>query len=218
VDAADFDRLNQWTWHLHSGYAVRRQKGRVILMHREIMQPPQGMVVDHKNHNKLDNTRANLRVCTRQENVCNRAKTGNTSSRFIGVYYCKDRDKWRAEIQFEGKPTFLGYFTEEIEAARAHDRAAVQYFGEFAPLNLPEEWPPDRRAQVYAQAEEQRRRISAGRRPAGRKDRRRAASRKPRSAGRKKAAAKGTERSRTKRAAKNEKSRQKSPARSRAGV
>ena len=202
VDAADFEWLGRWTWHLRNGYAVRREKGRAILMHREIMQPPQGMVVDHKNHNKLDNTRANLRVCTRQENVCNRTKTGNTSSRFIGVYYCKDRDKWRAEIQFEGKPTFLGYFPEEIEAARAHDRAAVQYFGEFAPLNLPEEWPAERRAQVYAEAQEQRRQMSAGAKPAGDEGRKTTAGKKPRSPGRKKAATKGTARSRRKRAAK----------------
>ena len=181
VDAADFDWLNQWTWHLRNGYAVRCEKGKVIFLHREIMQPPEGKVVDHKNHNKLDDTRVNLRTCTRGENARNHAKMGNTSSRFIGVYYCKDRDKWRAEIQFEGKPTFLGYFTREIEAARAHDRAAVAYFGEFAPLNFPQEWPPQRRAQVYAQAQEQRRRISARRRPAGRKDRRRTAGRKPRS-------------------------------------
>ena len=156
------------------------REGEGDLLHREIMQPPEGKVVDHKNHNKLDDTRVNLRTCTRGERGT--AQDGDTSSRFIGVYYCKDRDKWRAEIQFEGKPTFLGYFTREIEAARAHDRAAVAYFGEFAPLNFPQEWPPKWRGQVYAQAQEQRRR----RRPeggCGASTAERTAGREPRSAG-----------------------------------
>jgi hypothetical protein len=142
VDAADFEWLSQWTWHLCGGYAVRRRNGKAIFMHREIMQPPKGMVVDHLNRNKLDNTRVNLRVCTHRENACNREKKRGTSSRFKGVGFRKDRDKWYAAIKFGPKPIFLGYFTEEIDAARAYDRAAVEYFGESARLNFPEEWPP----------------------------------------------------------------------------
>jgi len=151
VDAADFEWLNQWTWGLHNGYAARHHKRKVIFMHREIMQPPQGMVVDHVSRNKLDDTRTNLRVCTHRENACNRDKQRGTSSRFKGVGRCRDTDKWYARIMFEGKPIFLGYFTEEIEAARAYDRAAVEYFGESARLNFPGEWPPERRLEVYAQ-------------------------------------------------------------------
>jgi hypothetical protein len=151
VDAADFDRLNQWTWRLRGEYAARWHKGKAIYLHHEIMQPPEGMVIDHMNRNKLDDTRANLRACTLRENARNRDKERGTSSRFRGVRYCKDRDKWRAQIGFEGKPIFLGYFTEEIEAARAYDRAAAAYFGESARLNFPEEWPPQRRQEVHAQ-------------------------------------------------------------------
>ena len=151
VDAADFERLSQWTWHLSGGYAMRRQKGKAIFLHREIVRPPKGMVVDHVNRNKLDDTRANLRVCTLRENACNRDKKRGSSSRFIGVRYRKDRDKWRAEIRFEGKPIFLGHFAEEIDAARAHDRAAVEYSGASARLNFPGEWPAERCQEVQAQ-------------------------------------------------------------------
>ncbi len=204
VDAADFDRLNQWTWHFHNGYATRRDRGKTIYLHRAIMQPPPGMVVDHTNHNKLDDTRANLKVCTQQENLRNSDKRRGTASRFRGLYFCKRTSKWCPRVKFQGKYIYLGSFAEEIDAARAHDRGAVAYFGASARLNFPQEWPAERRAPVYAQAQEQRRRISARRRPAGRKDRRRTARSKPRSTGRKKAATKGAERSRTKRPAKNE--------------
>ena len=151
VDAADFGWLNQWTWHLRGGYAVRLEKGRLIFMHREIMRPPKGMIVDHKNRNKLDDTRDNLRVCTRQENMRNRGKRRGTSSRFKGVCYSKKHDKYFASVYDKREQLFLGLFTDEIEAARAYDSKAVELFGEFARLNFPEEWPTQRRAEIYAQ-------------------------------------------------------------------
>ena len=150
VDTADFEWLNQWTWRLHGGYAMRRCQGKVIYMHREIAQPPEGMVVDHLNHNKLDNTRANLRACTHRENAYNSAKRRGTVSRFRGVRRPRNRSKWHALLRVEGKPIYLGSFAEEIEAARAYDRAAVEHHGDSANLNFPEEWPPQRRQQVYS--------------------------------------------------------------------
>ena len=151
VDAADYEWLSQWTWHVQNGYAVRYGK-KVIFMHREIMQPPDDKLVDHRNHNKLDNTRINLRVCTHQENMQNTRKRSGTTSRFIGVCHCKSckNKKWRAAIQWKRKPLHIGYFAEEVEAARAYDHKAVELGGQFARVNFPEEWPPERRAQVYA--------------------------------------------------------------------
>jgi len=151
VDAADYEWLSQWTWHIQNGYAVRYGK-KVIFMHREIMQPPDDKLVDHRNHNKLDNTRRNLRVCTHQENMQNTHKRSGTTSRFIGVCHrrsCKKK-KWRAAIQWKRKPLHIGYFAEEVDAARAYDHKAVELGGQFARVNFPEEWPPERRAQVYA--------------------------------------------------------------------
>ena len=69
VDAADYEWLSQWNWHLaRGGYAARNDKGKTIFMHREIMQPPKGKVVDHHDGNRANNCRFNLRICTRQEN------------------------------------------------------------------------------------------------------------------------------------------------------
>jgi len=82
VDPEDFEELSRYKWSAsQSGknfYAVRQEKGRTILMHRQIMAPPEGMIVDHINRNKLDNSRANLRVCSHRENTRNRAKPYNT--------------------------------------------------------------------------------------------------------------------------------------------
>ncbi|MEN6424468.1 MAG: HNH endonuclease [Phycisphaerales bacterium] len=150
VDAADYEWLGRWTWHLQDGYAVRWEKGKKRYMHRQIMQPPEGMKVDHANRNRLDNTRSNLRVCTHQQNMYNRVKRAGSISRFKGVGFRKRDQKWYAEVGGSRRPIWLGFFDTEIEAARAYDYKAVEHFGEFANVNFPEEWPAQRRAEVYA--------------------------------------------------------------------
>ncbi len=150
VDAADYEWLSRWDWHLHGGYAVRSEKGKRVYMHRQIMQPPKGMVVDHTNGNKADNTRDNLDICTQQENTHNRSKRNGASSRFRGVNYNRRSRRWTVRITFKGKRLFLGYFTDEEEAARAYDRKAVELFGESAKLNFPEEWPVRKIRRLHA--------------------------------------------------------------------
>lgn len=162
VDAADYEWLSRWTWGLHNGYAGRYENKKLIFMHRAIMQPPEGKVVDHRNHNKLDNTRANLHVCTQPENIRNASKRNGTSSRFVGVYYHRLARKWCAVFWFKGKCIYLGLFTDEEEAARAYDRKAVEMLGEVARPNFPEEWPARKRRRVHAAKAR-----AAGRKPGG---------------------------------------------------
>jgi len=150
VDAADYEWLSRHSWRLISGYAGRHEKGKSVLMHREIMQAPAGMVVDHFDANRANNCRFNLRVCTPAENQRNQRKHRGSGSRFKGVYYHKKARKWCAECRFTGTQYYLGLFDDEVEAAQAYDRKAVELFGEFARLNFPEEWPPQHRAEVYA--------------------------------------------------------------------
>lgn len=148
VEPPDYYRLQHFKWWLHSNgtnlYAARTAitddlQSKIIFLQRQIMQPPDDLVVDHKNCVSLDNRLANLRVVTQAENMRNRRKRKNTSSRFIGVWFDKKRNKWTAQIRYQGKKLWLGRFTSEIDAAKAYDVTAKKYFKEFARLNFPED-------------------------------------------------------------------------------
>ncbi len=105
-----------------------------MFMHRQIMQPPSDMQIDHIDHDCLNNQRANLRVCTQAQNNANRRKTRG-SSQFKGVYWYASRNKWRANIRVDRQTKHLGYFDDEEDAARAYNEEALKQFREFALLN-----------------------------------------------------------------------------------
>ena len=144
VDAADYEWLSRHRWFAKGKegkyYAGRSVRGKIIMMHREIMKAPPGMVVDHIDGSGLHNCRRNMRVCTRQQNLCNTRPRGGRSQ-YKGVRWETRRNKWVAEITCKGKRYYLGYFDDEIEAAKAYDRKARELFGPFARLNFPDEAP-----------------------------------------------------------------------------
>jgi hypothetical protein len=141
VDAADYERVSKYKWHAErhgpTVYARCIKKGRGVYMHRMIMRPRKGYVVDHIDGNGLNNRRCNLRICTHQQNQANRGPRGGTS-RFVGVVPYKD--KWQAKMQFRGERFYLGLFDDEVEAAKARDRKAYELHGEYAYLNFPEDF------------------------------------------------------------------------------
>lgn len=149
VDPDDYDRLRRYEWHAHKGgksfYARARAPGArtanrtCLSMHREVLDVPAGMVVDHINHDGLDNRKANLRPATRSQNAYHRKKRSHTAqSKYKGINWSEQTGKWQATITFEKKRISLGYFRSEIDAARAYDGAAIKYHGEFASLNFPQ--------------------------------------------------------------------------------
>lgn len=99
------------------------------------MDAQPGVIVDHANHNTLDNRRSNLRICTYQENNMNAQKRQNTSSQYKGVRWNQKNRRWYAGIKFNKKDIHLGTFKDEIEAARAYNASALMLFGPFAVLN-----------------------------------------------------------------------------------
>jgi hypothetical protein len=107
-----------------------------VKMHRLIMNPPEGMHVDHINGDGLDNRRENLRIVTPQQNCANSRKTIMGQSRFKGVAWCAGANKWRAYIAVDRKQQHLGLFADEIAAAEAYDKRAKEVWGEYARLNL----------------------------------------------------------------------------------
>jgi len=143
VDDEDYERLSRFKWYTgksrNTFYAVRSVKimGKWITrkMDRDILNVPIGFQVDHINRNGLDNRKVNLRTCTLAQNVRNR-KTPKHSSKYKGVSWFKITKKWRAYIYPNNKFISLGYFMNEIDAAKAYDNKAKELFGEFACLNF----------------------------------------------------------------------------------
>lgn len=144
VDDADYEWLSQWKWCYATsgrgrqyGYAVRASKnGPLIKMHRFIVGATSDVFVDHKDGDGLNNTRSNIRACTRIQNAQNTTGKRARVGKYKGVYFCAG--KHRARICVNKQELYLGGFTSDIDAARAYDAAAKQYFGEFAHLNFPD--------------------------------------------------------------------------------
>ena len=143
VDDEDFDWLSRYCWHFHkaSGGAARStcKEGKIglVLMHREIMGFPE-TVIDHRDRDPLNNQKINLRICSVKENSRNRGPRRNSKSGFKGVHWNKQCRKWHAQIEVNGKNIYLGLFSNVLNAARAYDTVAREYFKEFAYLNFPD--------------------------------------------------------------------------------
>jgi hypothetical protein len=152
LESRDYYRLKNFRWYIFGRcgkfYAQRsviiaNEHTLPVVMHREIIKAPKGKLVDHRNSDSLDNRRENLRFATRAQNRRNCGKTRKkTSSKYNGVSREKISRSWKMQIRRNGKTISSGRYKNEIDAAKAYDKAAKKYFGEFARLNFPD--PPDK--------------------------------------------------------------------------
>lgn len=145
IDVADLNLIKDYSWrvyHLSNGYkrvetSILAGKKHIILA-RLLMNFPDGKYIDHVDCDPTNNQRSNLRLASEKENSRNAAKTKRkTSSNFKGVSWHKHKNKWIAMCAVNGKNTFIGYFSNEIEAAKAYDLKAKELHGEFAKTNFP---------------------------------------------------------------------------------
>lgn len=135
VDDEDYSTLSQHKWHYHkTGYARRNinRNGKFITeyMHRRVLD---GKEIDHKDGNRLNNTRENLRVCTHSQNIANSKFVSRNTSGYRGV--SKRGNAWDAHVVINGKQKSVGRFTDIRDAARAYNQAALSAYGDFAQLN-----------------------------------------------------------------------------------
>ena len=135
IDVGDFGLALSRRWGLSDrGYAVHRSNGRSVWLHKLLLgDAAQGREGDHKDGDRLNNRRSNLRPATVQENAYN--KKARSRSGYKGVYLCSNSARWMAQITVEKKTYHLGCFSTPADAARAYNEAAVKHHGEFACLN-----------------------------------------------------------------------------------
>ncbi len=149
VDSDDFERVSKYRWYAnchHTGQFRARatipflsenskQRQTTLLMSRFIIGAKDGELVDHINHDMLDNRKTNLRIATHSQNARNTKKRRTTINQYKGIALTVG-GKFQARIFVDGKLLHLGIFDTQKEAAIAYNKSAKKYFGKFACLNI----------------------------------------------------------------------------------
>lgn len=142
IDVEDYEKCKEIKWHLGAqGYAQNIRK-RIKLQH---LVWGEKVLLDHKDRNRLDCRKSNLRPCTMVENNQNQGLSCKNTSGYVGVHWHRRARKWAASIGIKRgirkRVMHLGLFTNLVEAAKARDVVAIKLFGDFAFLNFPKEVP-----------------------------------------------------------------------------
>jgi len=147
VSIVDMPLLSQYTWTAMDNKAdgsIRVVTNTPVVVHKQwtlmsrllmgVIDAGPDILVDHINMDSLDNRRENLRVCNKSQNMANGLSRGG-SSKYKGVYWDKNRNKWLSAITVNYRQIHLGRFDLELDAVKAYNKGALKYFGEFARLN-----------------------------------------------------------------------------------
>lgn len=134
-DVDRFDEVNKYTWRKDNrGYVVCTIKYKPKAIHRYLY--PEWKMIDHVNHNKLDNRSCNLREVTKSQNAMNSRAQKINKTGYKGVYFNKRDRKYRAQIKHNKKGICIGLYNTPEEAAEAYNKKAKELFGEYACLNV----------------------------------------------------------------------------------
>lgn len=130
----DYEFLNQFPWHFNHGYARNKRLGCMHRIIAEKMGLDLSKEIDHRDRNKLNNLRSNLRIATHQENMRNHSIRSDNLSSYPGVSLRRTTNKWMVRINILGKRKHLGHFKTFEEAKAARIEAEMKYYGEFRPI------------------------------------------------------------------------------------
>lgn len=141
-DLEDYEKIKDYCWHKKQpdGYicAYQYEARNHIILSRLIMNvlsADRWLLVDHKNHNKSDNRKCNLRIANNSQNMMNKHIISTNTSGVMGVCWRNEHQRWRAYISTNGKQIYLGEYKEFEDAVKARRDAENKYFGEYSYSN-----------------------------------------------------------------------------------
>ena len=142
IDQEDYEKIMGYSWTIYKvadgGIHIRAcikgtKPQKNILLWRLITNCPDELQVDHRNHNRFDNRKSNLRVCTAMQNSRNKLNRIDNTSGCKGVYWNKRAKKWHAQIGVNGKRKHIGFFDSKENAYKEYRKFAELYFKEYVP-------------------------------------------------------------------------------------
>lgn len=138
VSECDFKLVNKYEWIVfnnksrNTNYVYMKQRGKLIALHRFIMNPPDDMVVDHIDRNGLNNTRDNLRICSPSSNSLNIKRSNINDDKIRGIF--KTKIGWRVLIVYKNEYHYFDSYKTKMDACIIHNRKALEIQGEDALL------------------------------------------------------------------------------------
>ena len=127
IDTEDIPRIEKYTWGIYDdrGYVIGFVNGKNVRLHRFIMGivDDKELMIDHINHKRNDNRKANLRICTSQENNRNKNSKG---------YYNKCNGRYEVRLVVDRKNLYYGCYDTEEQARAVRIMAEKEHFGEFS--------------------------------------------------------------------------------------
>jgi hypothetical protein len=142
IDDDDFEIVKQYKWYamntngIDEWYAAmsikENGKFRITTLHQLIMGRK---LIDHIDHNGLNCQKNNMRFCTTYQNNWNSRPKINSKCKYKGVNPYGNKKMYISKIMAKGIQYNLGIYDNEIDAAKAYNKKAIELFGEFAYIN-----------------------------------------------------------------------------------